>query len=141
MKRRHRVLLLVLAAALAILFIVTTCAPPEEDPPVSMRDRMSYFKNDLNNDRNRTYIYHNLHPDKQPAYRDPSAWSGTLSYANHAFDYKDEVIEASADDTVGTIEAYFMHAFDRGMCIVHMKKDGSDWYIDGMVWQGTELFP
>ncbi len=141
MKRRHRVLLLVLAAVLAILFILTTCALPEEDPPVSMRDRMSFFRTALNNDKNRTSIYKNLHPDKQPAYRDPSAWSGTLSYANHAFSFKDELFSANEDDTAGTVEAYFIHAFDRGMCLVHMKKDGSDWYIDGIFWQGTELFP
>ena len=141
MKSKRIKSLLLLGAALLILVI--SCELIEE--PISMKDRLWFFKDDLNKDAGRTKIYQNLHPDRQAAFRDPSAWGGTLYYGNKPFSYKFLTYSFDAEGIVGTVRGQLVWAFDEQTVSIRMKKSEGDWYITHMTVDPdgtpTELFP
>ena len=130
-----------LLVSLGLFF--TSCQQPEEEgpEPVSVKERIEKFLDDLNDDAGREDIYKQLHPDIRNPWKDSTTWETTpFNYdTGEPFDFEDmDYGDDAAEGTFITTDVTY-----NGDAIgFELKEDEEEvWYIDKVEVGGVQFIP
>lgn len=134
MNTRTALRMIVGVSVLAVILVLSGC--PMEEEGVTIEDRVNNLVSDLNS--NYSQVYLNWHPDTTT--RQAAADQSTLE-SKFPSSETYEVSSISANESQGTATAVINSTslYTDETASFTMKKDGDDWFIDTLNFDGISL--